>query len=163
MSQQPTDLEYNLSYEPVRNVQFNIFLDNRVGKLYELLSIFENQALCVAGLCVIDTSDCAIARVLTSRSELARRLLGRAKMAFSESPVIVVEVPPDHTLPGLCRALLSAELSIKYVYPLLVSPHGKNAVAVQCDDHTLAIELLLKKQFVLLGENDLGENLNPGE
>jgi hypothetical protein len=68
----------------------------------------------------------------------------------------------QHTLLGLCRALLSAELSIRYVYPLLVMPHGRSAVAVQCDDPTLAIEILLKKGFVLLGENDLGENINPG-
>ncbi len=162
MSQQPTDLEFNLSYEPVRNIQFNVFLDNRVGKLYELLSVFEDKALVVAGLSVIDTSDCAIARVLTSRSELARRLLDRAKLPFNETPVIVVEVPKGHTLSELCRALLSAELSIRYVYPLLVFPHSRSAVAVQCDDPMLAAEILLKKGFVLLGENDLGENLNPG-
>jgi hypothetical protein len=119
MSQQPTDLEFNLSYEPVRNIQFNVFLDNRVGKLYELLSVFEGKALVVAGLSVIDTSDCAIARVLTSRSELARRLLERAQLAYNEAPMIVVEVPADHTLLGLC--LVAIEVSL-VVVALEMSP-----------------------------------------
>ncbi|MEX2213423.1 MAG: hypothetical protein WD768_04805 [Phycisphaeraceae bacterium] len=145
-------------YEPPRNVQFSVFLDNRVGKLLELVEIFHGQALKLAGFSILDSAEYAVIRILTSRSDLARRLLERHQFPFSEADVLVVEIDDDHSLDLACKALLAAELSIRYAYPLLVRPRGRPTVALQTDDLHLGCALLRKRLFTLLAENDLGDN-----
>ena len=145
-------------FEPPRNTQFGVFLDNRVGKLLDLVDVFDGHALTLAGLSVVDSADHAVVRLLTSNSELARRLLQRANMTFSEADVLVVEMGRGKTLAELCRRLLQAELNIHYAYPLLVHPRGQPAIVIHCDDIFLSSQILRRKLFTLLGENDLGDN-----
>lgn len=147
-----------LGYEPPRNTQFSVFLDNRCGKLLELVEIFEGHALHVVALSVIDSADHAVVRLVTSRADLARRLLERHNIPFSEAEILVVELSHDNTLSKLCTSLLSAEINIHYAYPLMVCPHGVPTITLYTDDQLLAGQVLLRKMFTLLGENDLGEN-----
>jgi hypothetical protein len=152
-----------LGYEPPRNTQFNVFLDNSVGRLLELVEVFEGQALHVVGLSVMDSTDHAVVRIVTSRAELARRLLQRHNMPFNEVEILVVELRPGQTLSKLCKAMVQAELNIYYAYPLLGRGHGGSLVAIHVDDHQLAGQILRKKMFTLLAENDLGDNATPDE
>jgi hypothetical protein len=158
MSQLPISDGTELGYEAPRNVQFSVFIDNRVGQLRELLSVFDRQALVVAGLSIIDSADYAVVRMITSKSDLARRLLQRHKHPFSENDILVVELASDQTLHKMCACLLQAELNIHHAYPLLVRPRGLPTIALHTDDLTMASQVLVRKLFTLLGENDLGEN-----
>lgn len=146
------------AYEPPQTTQFSVFLDNKVGKLLELVEVFDGQALDLVALSILDTADCAIVRMVTSRADLARRLLKRHELPFSETEILVVELEPGHTLAKMCISLLSAELNIHYAYPLMVRPHGAATIAIHTDDQVLAGQILRRKMFTLLGENDLGEN-----
>lgn len=145
-------------YQPPYNTQFSAFLDNRCGKLLELVEIFDGHALQLVALSVMDSADHAVVRLVTSRAELARRLLQRHGIPFSEAEILVVELSQDRTLSKLCIALLSAELNIHYAYPLMVRPHGVPTIGLHTDDQVLAGQILRRKMFTLLGENDLGEN-----
>jgi len=145
-------------YQPPMNLQFSVFLDNRVGKMLELLEVFDGQAVTVAGISVADATDYAVVRLLTSNSELARRLLRRRQLTFTEIDLLVVECPEPMSFAKACRVLVSAELFLHYAYPLTVQPRGHPCMALHVDDYVLATELLRKRLFTLLGENDLGEN-----
>lgn len=162
MSQAPTSEALSPAYEPPKNTQFGIFLENRVGKLVDLLDVFDGHAITLAGYTVIEAADHAVVRLLTSRADLARRLLERASMQFGESEVLVVEIDGRRSMAKLCRALLAAELSIHYSYPLLVRPRGIPAIVLRTDDPILAAQILRQKFFTLLGENDLGDNASRG-
>ncbi len=160
MSQAPVQEITTHGFEPPMNTQFSVFLDNRVGKLSELVRVFEGQALTLAAISVVESVGHAVVRVLTSRAELARRLLTRANLPFAECDVLVVELDAraGRTLATLCETLLGAEIGIHYAYPLMISPHRLPVLALATDDRTLAGQLLRRKLFDLLGENDLGDN-----
>ena len=158
MTQAPTDVQTARSFEPPRNTQFSVFLDNRVGRLSDLLETFEGHAVTLAGLSVVDSADHAVVRLLTSKAELARRLLNRNEHAFSEVEVVAVELGEHGSMLGLCECLLGAELNIHYAYPLLVRPRGYPVVVLHTDDTTIACSLLRRHHFTVLAENDLGEN-----
>lgn len=145
-------------YEPPTNTQFSVFLENRVGRLLDLVRVFEGQALALCALSVVDSADHAVVRVVTSRAELARRLLTRHHLAFSEAEILVVELGQGQTLLKLCTTLLSAEVNIYFAYPLMVRPHGAPTIALHTDNQAFAGQILRKKLFTLLGENDLGDN-----
>lgn len=149
-------------YEPPKNIQFSVFLDNRVGKLGDLVAVFQDQPLVLAGFCVIDAADHAVVRLLTSNADLAENLLKRHNMPFSQDEVLVIESTPDRSLADLCHSLLQAEVNIHFAYPLLVRPRGSPAVVLHTDDMTFVGQLLRRKLFTLLAQNDLGDNASRG-
>jgi len=55
----------------------------------------------------------------------------------------------------ICKALLGAEISIHYAYPLLVGPHGNAALALHVEDHETAVQTLERLGFTVYTEKDL--------
>lgn len=155
MSQAPIPLETAYGYAPPLATQFSVFLDNRVGKLYDVLEAFDGSTCQICALSVHEASDHAVVRMVTSSSEAARALLRQQKLPFSEVDVLVVELSAGKSLSGMCLCLLRAELNIHFVYPLMFRPNGSPCVALAVDDRTLAGQILRRKDFRLLGEGDL--------
>lgn len=138
--------------------QFNVFLANRMGALMDLVRRFEQTDVRVVSLTVVETADCAIIRLVPSDYERGYEILTAAKFAFSESDLLVVKLPDDdRPLLTLMKALLTAEVDVCYMYPLLigVGPMGNTAVAVHVDDHEAAAAALETQGFTLFTENDL--------
>ena len=55
-----------MGYEPPLNVQFRVFLDNRVGKLLEVVDVFCGHAINLVTLSIVDSTEHAVVRLLTS-------------------------------------------------------------------------------------------------
>jgi hypothetical protein len=143
-------------YAPPSVTQFSVFLDNRVGKLLELLKVFDNHSACqVCAFSVQEASDYAVVRIITNAADPTREILRREALPFSETRLLVVEVGYIHTLSRLCMYLLGAEISIQFAYPLMLKPNGSPTIALAVDDLILAGQILRKKDFKLLGECDL--------
>lgn len=158
MSQMPVEVEMGGKFEPPTNTQFNVFLDNRVGRMLRLVEIFADQPLTLAGFSILEATGHAVVRVLTSNAALARRLLNRHEYPFSEQQILCIELDEQHTIATVCQTLVTAEVSISYAYALLIRPRKRPVIALHCDDCHFAAQILRKKLFVLLGENDLGDN-----
>jgi len=138
--------------------QFNIFLANRMGALLDLVRRFEMTDVCVVSLTVIETADCAIIRLVPSDYERAYEVLTAAKLPFTESDLLVVKLPDnDQPLLTLTKCLLSGEINIHYLYPLLtgVGPMGNTAVALHVDDLENAAQTLSQQGFTIFTESDL--------
>ena len=95
-------------------------------------------------------------RFLLSDPEAGREILERAGLAIVESDLIGVELP-DSQQPMLqiCTALLAAEVNITQVYPLLLRPTGRPAVALMVDNIEMAIDTLRAKGFHAINEDEL--------
>lgn len=152
-----TPFETERAYGPPMCTQFSVFLDNRIGKMYELVETFDGQPLRLVAISVIDASDHAVVRLVTTRAERARQLLDEQMLPFTESEILVVELTDDQRLTMLCLALLGAELNIDYAYPLMVRPHGAATIAIHCDDPVLAGQILSRKGFRVVSESALRE------
>jgi hypothetical protein len=144
------------NYPSIR--QFTIFLENRVGKLLEVIRRFEGSRVRIVALSISETAECALVRLLLSHPEQGREILERAGLAIIESDLIGIELP--HGPQGLLEistALLQAEVNIIQAYPLLVRPRGNAAVAVMIDNIEIAQETLAARQFTMITEADLQE------
>jgi hypothetical protein len=155
MSQLPSETLQGYSVPSVR--QFSVFLENRVGRLLDLLRHFDDAShVHVVGLNVIDSSDHAVIRMIPDNADAARHLLKELGIAFSETDVIVSVIDESHSLADMCLYLLGAELNILFIYSLIQqSPIGESVITVAVDDLTLGGQILLRKGFNLLGEGDL--------
>lgn len=147
--------ETGQGYAPPTITQFSVFLDNRVGKLHELVRIFEHSPVHIMAISVHDANDYAVVRVITSNAQETKLLLARHQVPFSEVQVLVVELCKGHTLERLCLYLLGAELNIRFAYPLMLPAANYPTIALAVDDATLAGQILRRKEFRLLGEDDL--------
>lgn len=156
MSQASPSPSTTQGYIPPSVTQFSVFLDNRVGKLLELVQEFDHHPSCqICALSVQESSDYAVVRFLTNSAGCARKVLQHEGLPFSEKQVLVVELPGGQTLSRLCLSLLGAELSIHFAYPVMLKPNGLPTIALAVDDLVLAGQILRKKEFILLGECDL--------
>lgn len=136
--------------------QLGVFLENKVGKLLELIRLFDSHNVHILGLSVVDTADSAIVRLVVDDPERAARILGEQGIAFSECRLVVVELQSSsEDLKKVFVALLEAELNVRFTYPLLTRPHGNAVLAIHCDDHDFASEVLTRHQFRLLYQEDL--------
>ncbi len=138
--------------------QFNVFLENRVGAMMNLVRRFETTDIRIVSISVIDSADCAIIRIVLSDPERAREIFEQARMPITESDLLVVQLP-EHPQPlaQICKALLSAEINIHYAYPLLVGPTTRAALAIHVDDIEMAVNTLTRQGFTIFTENDLQE------
>jgi hypothetical protein len=138
--------------------QFNVFLANRLGALMDVVRRFEATDVRIVSLTVVESADCAIIRMVLSDPERALEIFQQAKLPITESDLLVVKLPDNQQpLVAICKALLSAEISIHYAYPLLigVGPEGSTALAMHVDDHEMAVSVLESKGFTIFSENDL--------
>lgn len=144
------------SYSPPTVRQFGVFLDNRVGKLLELVQLFDDDpTVHLCAISVVDASDHAVIRIIPNNADAARVLLREHSLPYSETDLLIVELCDDHSLTSMCLSLLGAELNIHFAYPLMLRPNGSPTIALSVDDYTLAGQILRKKCFILLGEQDL--------
>lgn len=151
----PPDTEQGYAPPSVR--QFSVFLDNRVGKLLDLVQLFDDNAeVTLRAFSVLDSSDHAVVRLIFDNADAARHLMRRRSFTFSETDVLVVEIGPDRSLTKVCHFLLAAELNIRFAYPVLLERETNPMIALAVDDHTLAGQILRRKGFRLLGEEELG-------
>src|SRR5262245_6816851 len=73
--------------------QFNVFLENRLGALLNVVRRFETTDNRIVSLTVVDSADCAIIRMVLSDPERALEIFQQAQLAFTESDLLVVPLP----------------------------------------------------------------------
>lgn len=139
--------------EPVR--QLSIFADNKVGWLNELILLLSSHNMHVMALCAQDTTDTTIIRMIVDDHKNTRELLRNRGYAFTECELIAVEIDDESKIKYVTTALLEAEINIHYIYPFLMRPHGKSALAICLEENDMAARILSSHQMKVLSQNDI--------
>lgn len=100
-----------------RRTQLSLYLRNDVGILAALCRSLATELVNVDALCVFDTAETGVVRLVATDTALARSVLEASGYSVIESDVLFVEVP---NRPGAAAeiAVLSADagLNIEYLY-----------------------------------------------
>ena len=156
MSQLPQETQQGYDAPMVR--QFSIFLENRVGRLLDILRMFdEAEGITIHGMAVMESSDCAVVRLIPDDSDATRAMLRASEYSFAETELLVVQLTDERPLSMLCLYLLGAELNIDFMYPMLTASYAGDGgrIAMAVDDTTFAGQILRRKGFVLYGSSEL--------
>ena len=136
--------------------QFSVFMENKVGRLLDIVKVFSQAQVHVVALSILDTSDAAIVRLVTDDPDKTRVLFQEHGLAFTEVPLVVVELTSSgDDLKSVLSALLQAECNIHSAYSLLTRPRGKAALALHVEDRECATTVLTANQFRLLTQRDI--------
>src|SRR5476649_2875842 len=136
--------------------QFSVFMENKVGRLLDIVKMFASAQVHVVALSILDTADAAIVRLVTDDPDKARALFHEHGLAFTEVSLVVVELSSSAgDLKGVLAALLQAECNVHSAYSLLTRPRGKAALALHVEDGECACSVLQANQFRLLTQRDI--------
>ena len=138
--------------------QFNVFLENRVGCLSDLLRQVERDDLRIVALTILDSVDCAVARLVLNNYERGVELLSFSNYTAFETEVIGVQLPEaDQPHVQVCSALMKAEVGIHYTYPLNYQRNGRGAIALYVEDVDEGLRVLKEHGHAFVTEDDLLE------
>ncbi len=136
--------------------QFSVFLPAKVGAMLEIVKLLTTHQTHVVALSVSESTDSAIARIISSDPQRVEKLFRQNTVAFGVSQVVVVEMREVATqLVKLLAALVMAEVNVHFAYPLLIHPRGFSAIALHVDDTECASSVLIGEGFKLLGQDDI--------
>lgn len=136
-------------------VQFCIFVENKVGRLNQLIKMLASLNIHVLALSTQDNTDCSIIRMIVDDPDKTRQHLHLNAFAFAEGEMTCVEMNEGNSLIQVLNCVSNAEINISYVYPFLHRPEGKCALAMHLDDHSLAKRVLVSVGVKVLTQRDL--------
>lgn len=141
------------AYRPV--VQFSIHADNKVGRLNEIVGLLATHTIHVMALSILDTTESSIIRLIVDYPEEARKLLSEQGFSHVESELVAVEIATEADIKRVTSALVQAEINIHYIYPFIMRPNGRSALALSLEDNDLAVDTLQRQQLKVIGQNDI--------
>jgi hypothetical protein len=139
--------------DPVK--QFSVFAENRVGRLYDLVSLLKDSNVHIMAITVLDTTDSSIIRMLVDDPDRTRELLVNNDFPYGEASVLAVEITDESEVKGVLAALLEAEINIHYVYSFIRRPMERAAVAISAEDPDTAAQALANRGFKVLQQGDI--------
>jgi hypothetical protein len=148
-----SDTAAPVAAEPVK--QFSVFIENRVGRLYDLVNLLAKHNVHIMAMTTIDQTDTALDRMIVDDPERARELMAANNFFFTESDVLAVEFAGEAQLASVLNALLTVEINIHYAYAFLVRPKGRSALALSVEDYDLASSALNTRGFKVLSQRDI--------
>jgi hypothetical protein len=135
--------------------QFSVFLENKVGRLLDLVRALDSAGIHVLGISILDADECSVVRFVPDDCEKLRGVLAEMRLAFTETPMVVVELATPGDLKRVLAALLQAECNIDYLYPLLSIPGGKCLLGLHLDEGDYASTALNAAGFKVLTRRDI--------
>ncbi|NJK86386.1 MAG: ACT domain-containing protein [Bacteroidales bacterium] len=134
--------------------QLSVFLENKSGRLHEVLELFGQNNINVSACSIADTSEFGILRMIVSEPEKARDILKEKLFSVNINEVISIATPNVPGALAKALAILSDEgISIEYMYAF--SMGEKSFVVLRSDDIQKAIMTFQRHEMELIKASDL--------
>jgi hypothetical protein len=131
-----------------------VFLENKSGRLTEVLEVLGEENIRITALSVADTSEFGILRLLVSEPDRARELLKKHSFTVNLTEVISVMAPNEAKYYAKVLKILSdKDLSVEYTYAFSLG--DKSIIILRCSNTEEAIKALKSHEMELLKASDL--------
>jgi hypothetical protein len=134
--------------------QLSVFLENKSGRLTEVLEVIGKENIRITALSVADTSEFGILRLIVSDPERAKALLKDHHFTVNLSEVISVMAPNEAKYYAKVLKILSdRDISVEYTYAF--SRGSKSVIILRCSNNEVAIRALKEHEMELLNASEL--------
>ncbi|ADZ82506.1 amino acid-binding protein [Cellulosilyticum lentocellum] len=134
--------------------QLSVFIENKSGRLYEVMAILGDNDINVSALSIADTSDYGIVRLIVSDPHKALILLKEQAFSVQITPVICCKVPNK---PGGLKKMLAYlsedNISIEYMYAFSIGSDASIILRTESCEKT--IESLCSHQMEMMKACDI--------
>ena len=134
--------------------QLSVFLENKAGRLQEMLEILGKENINLTALTIADTTEYGIVRLIVSDPEKGQKLLKSHGYSVNLTEVISLSVSHEPgSLATMLRKFSEENLSIEYMYAFCL---GEKAIIVlRTDNRSKAFEIIERNNFTLIGEDEI--------
>jgi len=134
--------------------QLSIFLENKSGRLTEVLEILGKEQINITALTIADTSEYGILRLIVSDPEKAQKLLKQQDFSVNLTDVLSIATPNEAGSFAKALKILSEDgISIEYMYAFSV---GEKAILViRTNNQERSVKVLQEHKMELLRASDL--------
>ena len=137
--------------------QLSVFLENAPGRLYEATSALGDAGINLRSLCISDTSDFGVLRILVSDVASARRVIMEKQLPARIDEVVAAEIEDvPGSLARVLRPFKETKVNVEYMYALAGSSSGKAVMVFRFSDNDRAIEILKTNGIRLLDAKAFG-------
>ena len=135
--------------------QLSVFLENREGRLDQVLNTLKDNEINIVSLSLADTSEYGMLRMIVSNSAEAKKVLKEAGFSAMLTPVLGVKLAHKVGSLQVFLSELSKEgINVEYMYALATS--GDDAIIViKTTDLEKAAAVLNKAGVVLVGAEEV--------
>lgn len=134
--------------------QLSIFLENKSGRLNQILGILGEHDIDIIAASVADTSEYGILRMITSDTDKALDALKSANVSANISEVIAIGCESKAKAFAAELGCLSEEsICIEYMYTF--SCQNQSTLIIRANNNALAIEAAKKHGINVLTQQDL--------
>lgn len=134
--------------------QISVFLENRAGRLAEVMELLGKNEINIRALSLADTSDFGIMRLIVNDPDKAYNVLKQGGFAATETEVIAIQVlDKPGGLASVMAVLAAKNINVEYLYAFVEKSGGNAIVVFRIEDLDEAIETLSGSGVnILLGE-----------
>ena len=101
--------------------QLTVFIENRTGRLCEVLNVLKNNDVNILSLSLADTTEFGLLRLIVDRPEAGKEKLKENGFSSLLSDVSIIKIPHKvGSLQNLLEAIDKSEVNIEYMYGLSV-------------------------------------------
>jgi hypothetical protein len=134
--------------------QLSVFLENKSGRLTEVLEALGEENIRIKALSVADTAEFGILRLIVSDPEKARAILKDKAFTVNLTDVISVIAPNEAKhYARILRILSDQDISVEYTYAFSLG--DKSIIILRCNRTEEAIKALKSHELELLRASDL--------
>ena len=134
--------------------QLSVFLENKSGRLQELLGVLGSEKINITALTIADTTEYGIVRLLVSDPDNGCKLLKANGFSVNLTDVLSLSVSHEPgSLAKMLKSFSDENLSIEYMYAFSL---GEKAIIVlRTDNRSKAFEIIEQNNFALISEDEI--------
>ncbi len=135
--------------------QLSVFIENREGRLEEVLDVLKQSDVNIVSLSLADTSDYGLLRLLVTKPEEGRKAL--VEKGFSAMITDVLGVKLGHRvgqLQELLEVICKSHINIEYMYALSTGTDDASIV-IKTSELEKAAELLRETDVELISQEEI--------
>ncbi len=137
--------------------QLSVFIENREGRLEEVLDVLKQENVNIVSMSLADTSDYGLLRLLVNKPEVGKKAL--KENGFSAMLTDVLAIRLNHRvgqLQELLEVICKSHINIEYMYALSTGTDDASIV-LKTSDLDKAAELLKDTDVELVDAAELQE------
>lgn len=135
--------------------QLSVFIENRQGRLGEVLKVLKDNKVNILSLSLADTTEYGLLRLLVDNPELCKEKLSLSGFATMITDVLVVKISHKAgSLQSLLEILAINDINVEYMYGL--STDGEDAkVVLKPSDTEVGDKILISNGVKTLTTEEL--------
>jgi hypothetical protein len=135
--------------------QLSVFIENRQGRLGEVLNVLKVNNVNILSLSLADTTEYGLLRLIVNNPELGKEKLAQDGFSTILTDVLVLKISHQSgSLQGLLKILSDNDVNIEYMYGLSIDG-DEASIVLKTSDIAKAEEVLKAKGVKTLSTNDI--------